>query len=525
MKQFLNLKNNFFYIFIFVYFFTGVFLSLNVGITHDEYHDLIVWELKKKEFFNIIFKENYDVSFLGSGGKYYGIGFHLLSLPIEIIVKFFLSFFSDFKNSSNLISKHVSVFIFFLVSGIFFQKIILLVTKNEKYSKACTVLYLLYPYLLGHSFFNIKDVPFLSLWLICTYYISKILISFFDTKKIYASDSFILGLLTAFLLSIRISGVLILIQYIIFFLITINISNFNVLNFIKKFKKQISYFLLTLILTFYILHPVYWFDPLAVIEAIKYMSAHVQTVCTITLGDCMKAQDLPSTYIPIWLFFKLPILILFGLFILPITEKKIFNNSQNSLIIGSLIITLAIIIFILIIFNVNLYDELRQIMFTVPLFFLVSLSSIYFFSKKFSYQLILIMTFFFIFQNLKIFPYNYVWLNNFTLFTKVNKNFELDYWGVSTKEIANYFNKKNLGSEVCIISNRNDGIKAFMREEICFLSFDKMHSKNKRPFYIALTERSLNKGLPNNCRNIYNEEIKINFSKENILLAKVFRCD
>ena len=216
MKQFLNLKNNFFYIFIFVYFFTGVFLSLNVGITHDEYHDLIVWELKKKEFFNIIFKENYDVSFLGSGGKYYGIGFHLLSLPIEIIVKFFLSFFSDFKNSSNLISKHVSVFIFFLVSGIFFQKIILLVTKNEKYSKACTVLYLLYPYLLGHSFFNIKDVPFLSLWLICTYYISKILISFFDTKKIYASDSFILGLLTAFLLSIRISGVLILIQYIIF---------------------------------------------------------------------------------------------------------------------------------------------------------------------------------------------------------------------------------------------------------------------------------------------------------------------
>ena len=97
----------------------------------------------------------------------------------------------------------------------------------------------------------------------------------------------------------------------------------------------------------------------------------------------MKAQDLPSTYIPIWLFFKLPILILFGLFILPITEKKIFNNSQNSLIIGSLIITLAIIIFILIIFNVNLYDELRQIMFTVPLFFLVSLSSIYFFSTTY----------------------------------------------------------------------------------------------------------------------------------------------
>ena len=58
-------------------------------------------------------------------------------------------------------------------------------------------------------------------------------------------------------------------------------------------------------------------------------------------------------------------------------------------------------------------------------------------------------------------PYNYIWLNTLTVFTKVNNNFELDYWGVSTKEISNYFTKNENLSNECIISNRNRGIKDF----------------------------------------------------------------
>ena len=51
-----------------------------------------------------------------------------------------------------------------------------------------------------------------------------------------------------------------------------------------------------------------------------------------------------------------------------------------------------------------------------------------------------------------------------------------------------------------------------------------MHTKKERPFYVILTERSLSKGLPNNCQNIYNEKISINFSKEELILGKVFKC-
>ena len=117
-------------------------------------------------------------------------------------------------------------------------------------------------------------------------------------------------------------------------------------------------------------------------------------------------------------------------------------------------------------------------------------------------------------------------MNNFTHFTKINGVFELDYWGVSTKKISNFLNKQNLEKRNCIISNRNEGIKAFtIDEHRCFKSFNDLHKKNERPFYVALLERGLKKGVPNRCQNIYDEKININFSKEELILAKIYICN
>ena len=45
---------------------------------------------------------------------------------------------------------------------------------------------------------------------------------------------------------------------------------------------------------------------------------------------------------------------------------------------------------------------------------------------------------FFIFQNITMFPYNYIWINNFSHLTKVQNVFELDYWSVSTKNVSKF---------------------------------------------------------------------------------------
>ena len=76
----------------------------------------------------------------------------------------------------------------------------------------------------------------------------------------------------------------------------------NFFYFIKNFYSKISLFIFLLLSIFLFLHPNYWLDPFKIYQSILYMSNHIQTVCTITFGECMKAQNLPSTYIPIYFF-------------------------------------------------------------------------------------------------------------------------------------------------------------------------------------------------------------------------------
>jgi len=425
----LNVKKNIFYYIVFIFLIIGIYLSLKVGISHDEYHDSLVWDINKNIYQNYFLNKNLDTNFIDVGMGFYGIGFHIVSAPIEYLINFVFPKHNITELGKLLVTKHASVFIFFIVSTIYFKKIIYLITKNNLYSKISALMFLTYPYLLGHSFFNIKDIPFMSVWLICTYYIIYIVKDLYEKKIIKNKNIIILSIMTAYLLSIRISGILIFVEYLVFLIILFNVSTLKLTKFVKFFFKQIILFVFITLFVFYFLHPNYWSDPFKVFDAIQYMSQHIQTACTITLGECMKAQNLPSSYLPIWFFFKLPIIILLGLIIFPFIEKKMFNYKVNILFIGSLLITIFLIILILILFEVNLYDELRQVLFLIPLLFITSLTSLFFFSKKISIGIISCFIIFFVIQNIKIYPYNYVWLNNLSSFTYINKSFELDYWG------------------------------------------------------------------------------------------------
>ena len=154
--------------------------------------------------------------------------------------------------------------------------------------------------------------------------------------------------------------------------------------------------------------------------------------------------------------------------------------------------------------SVNLYN----LSFINKFFFIKIISIIYFFNNSF-----------FIFQNLTIFPYNYIWINNFSHFTKVQNIFELDYWSVSTKNVSKFIKKDNYGN-ACIISNRNDAIDTLIPGENCLIDFRKLHKKNKRPFYVSLMGRGIKKGVPNDCDLVFEEKTKINFSSEILSMLK-----
>ena len=153
---------------------------------------------------------------------------------------------------------------------------------------------------------------------------------------------------------------------------------------LNNYKKFLLFILLVLFFI-YLLHPVYWKNPLLFIEAISYMRSYFNNVCTLTLGKCMFSNNLDPIYIPIWLSVKLPIVILAGLLILPFSEKKIFINKINNIFFGTLLFSSFFIPIFLILTKAHLYDELRQILFLIPLIFILGVGSLYVFSKKIFY--------------------------------------------------------------------------------------------------------------------------------------------
>ena len=192
-----------------------------------------------------------------------------------------------------------------------------------------------------------KDIPFLSVWLISTYFYLTAVEDLFYERDVKYGKIFLVSLLTSYLISIRILGVVIFLQYIISLIILFNIKKINLIDFIKINYKKFFVMVFSVLLLIYIMNPVLWHNPLELINAIKWMSKYFNNICTLTLGECMSSLSLPSSYYFIWLFFKLPILIILGVLIFPLVEKKIFSLKVISIYYGTLFFSFFSIIFIL----------------------------------------------------------------------------------------------------------------------------------------------------------------------------------
>ena len=59
-----------------------------------------------------------------------------------------------------------------------------------------------------------------------------------------------------------------------------------------------------------------------------------------------------------------------------------------------------------------------------------------------------------IFENYSLNPYQYTWLNSFSKFYKIDKTFEVDYWGISGKnlnlKIRDHASQNKIEKTICI---------------------------------------------------------------------------
>lgn len=371
----------------------------------------------------------------------------ILDLPTALIEILFN--FGDVKNIYYL--KHLISFCIFLLSSLFFFKILQFRFKNFFLSFLGLFLYITSPRILGDSFFY-KDVLFLSFFTITFYFLIK------ATQKFDYRNLFFLGLFCSLSLNLRFFSILVP----IFFVLVIIIKSFNTDQF-KISIKKIIYFLLFFFIFLYIFWPYLWSNPISNFFDL-FLSAknNLVDVKIFYNNRFISNRLLPDTYILNWIFITSPFLqsILFSagyLYCLSRFIKRLINvensNTQNDLCKSNLeeidfifLIYLTLFYFFFILLSAPLYNGWRLVYFLnifiiyFAINFLFNLKNI--FRNKIRMILVFI-SFFLIGYNLiaivKIHPFQSLYFS--TLLSEKSKNsYEGDYHGIGTK----HFYKKIL---------------------------------------------------------------------------------
>ena len=168
-------------------------------------------------------------------------------------------------------------------------------------------------------------------------------------------------------------------------------------------------------------------------------------------------------------------------------------------------------------------------MFLTPLLFLVSLHNLYMFNKTIFYYLGSFLIIFFIYENFKINPYQYTWMNSFSKLYDINKTFEVDYWGISNKNlytsIENHFAKNNLDNDICVYGDLYSGAFLENKNFTCFRSYSELDAADIRPFYVLKNVRNFKRSDPKNCKIISTESYYYSFSKQKINTGSSWYCN
>ncbi|HQW20323.1 MAG TPA: hypothetical protein PLI90_06595 [Rhodocyclaceae bacterium] len=513
-----------------IYLF-GSYASLKAGLTWDELPEYFTFLANVTAVHGLLhgditaYKE-----LLNFGDRYYGIGFHVPAHFIQqLIEKPVAGYFDITRDTAYFLSKHWVVFNLFFCSGILVRNLMRQFTSDEIFSSLAVICFLLWPYVFGHAMINVKDIPFMFAWLLCTNYSFSMARRYCDGQTIGRLSILLLAIFTGWLFSIRIAGILVLFQYMImaFYLRGARRSSESLQ--VAFPAAHIPLFAICLAFFVYVAYPVFWMNPFEVFNAIAYMSHHPSgelNVCTRTFDICMHGKS-PITYIPLWLSVKLPVAIIAGYLILPMALMRMTgrNNGIDSRLFKTALLTSLSIPLLLIVRHVSLYNEIRQLLFLMPLFYCVGMVSLYIVSRKIAIAALLVSISIFIADQYLAFPYQYIWFNEVARQFKVEKYFEIDYWGASGRGLANQLTVavKRVGPVNCLYADPYLLTLPFLGKEFtgCYRWLYDLPPDSPRPYLTASFSKTTRIV---NCPEILREKFRLFLGNGDITVGSIRYC-
>ena len=350
--------------------------------------------------------------------------------------------------------RHYLNFIFYFVGCIYFYRLLSL-RFNRLISFFGCVLFILSPRIYGESFYNMKDIVFLT-FLIMGYFYSFRCFLTYDIKNLV-----FLSFISAICIQTRIIGLALPLSFIFFYLLSILSKKSDLKYFGKIFLYTIATFLFLIAIW-----PYLWSSPLKNFLAV--INNWSPSIHIFFNGNYIPNDFLPFSYIPLWILISTPVLHIFlftiGFFLIfKRLYQRLVSIDQNNLsydlwkgvkekfdvfISLNFLILMTLVIFL----NIKLLNAWKHLYFiNVYLIYIGSfgLNNIYIFFKKkdkvvlFINILILSLTLI-TFKMYKYHPYQGLYFNSLVSDNYKNK-FEVDFTALSARHFFEriFESKKN----------------------------------------------------------------------------------
>jgi hypothetical protein len=429
-----------------LFFITSLSVLKDYGISWDEEFQ---WRQNGEVVYNYVF-HNDRKSLVDGNEKYHGPAFELILVLIQKAL--------HLKDTRDVyLMRHFFTFLTFFVGVLFFYFLCKRVFKSWKIALIGCIFLVLSPRIFADSFYNSKDPVFLVLFIICMY-----TFMIYHERPTY-KNAILYALACAFTIDTRILGIILPLTSFVF------IGGEFIYSTIINTKERIHYGSLitfsTLLIVFTILFwPVMWKDTLFHFQsAFEEMSKYHWGGGLLYRGEYIKATELPWHYLPVWIGISTPIpyLLVFplGLFFIIkqiCTGPGNFVNPKGQQLLILIVFFLPLIM--VIVLKSAVYDGWRHVFFIYPAFIMIVLYGLKYIYIQVKWKMIfMIFLALIICFNLTILiqhhPYENVYFNFLAGndMKEAKKNFELDYYGVSSKQALEYIlkNDPSLKLNIC----------------------------------------------------------------------------
>ena len=444
-----KLNNNFIIIFFTAFIIFGISLIKDFGVSFDEGSNrlyglvngnYILKTFLPKNRYENIFKNITSEKFSEKiqqkkptdlhefPDRAYGVIFELPVTAIEMILNF---------NSNNevYLYRHLMTFLLYSISLIFFYLLLKKIFKNKLLSFLGVLFLITHPRIFANSFYNSKDIVFLSFFIITTYFGYSYLL-----KKKFKNLLFFC-FFSACSINLRAIG------FVLPLMVYSNIvaKNFNFNNFIKKDSLLIP--ILT-VFFLYIIWPFIWNDPINnFIYVITWFKEIPINIINYYNGSDLNALNTPWHYLLTWFTITTPsyllISIILGSFIL--LKNIVYKINNIKFLIQILLFLLILPVLLAIVLNIALYDGWRHFYFISPFLIIICILCFEQLFKKInlwhSKLLIAFLCLLFlknIYNLYQLHPHQFLYFNKDVIKNPLEK-FEKDYWGLTNKIVLDNF--------------------------------------------------------------------------------------